>query len=227
MSGPSRDGLTGRRGIRDHGEGVKTLSVRRYRITFLLLVACCLVAGYVVGDAATGSASPAQERPCNAPYGCPPTSPPPGPVLACPGLDPRQGPPGTQVTATVTGVDPPGATVTILFDASPVASGEASGGTAQITFTVPASAEPRAHSVTAVAPNGSAKCGPGASGFTVTAAAGENRGDGAGNGPSGRSGAGGLARTGITIGALLAAALLLIIVGRVLVEESRRRRSAS
>ena len=145
-------------------------------------------------------------------------------------MQPRQGAPGTQVTVTVTGVEPATAEVTVRFDGAVVATGDAVGGTAQLTFTVPSDAANGNHSVTASAPNGTANCGSGNSGFVVTGGDSEVLGGGQDRSPGGGGGSGGggdgagggsLARTGFSILGFVLAALVLIVAGRQLQHRSR------
>ena len=194
----------------DMGMDVSPGARTRRWFALVALTATALTLVGLAGSPAAAQAPP----PCNDPYGCPPIIDPGSLPPECPTLAPSQGAVGTTVTATVTGVDPPNATVTILFDGSPVGSGTAAGGTAQVSFNVPA-ATTGPHTVTAVAPNGSVTCG---TGFTVVSGTGTPRSGGPG------SGGGSLARTGFTVLGLLLLAALLVLVGRAMVESSRRSR---
>ena len=195
-------------------------------VTGMLVVAGLLAAG----PTSAQQGGPPSSRPCNAPYGCPPTSPPGGGGPPSCSMAPDRGSPGTRVTATVTGVVPANGNVTITFDGAPVGSGTASGGTAVIEFTVPADASNGSHPVVAVAPNGSDNCGNGNAGFTVVGGddaqvlgGGTARGGASGGSGSSDGGRGNLALTGFTIVGFLAAAAMLFLAGKALLEQSRRR----
>lgn len=165
------------------------------------------------------------------------TAPPVAPQPTC-NIGVETAVPGQTLTAEVAFV-PHGATVRILIDGveagrgtAPLAAQSAGGGVrfdgarlpAQVSttslsigFQVPADIEPGPHSVTAVGPTFTVRCGPNPDGILQVLATTDGQGDGS-------SGGGSLPKTGVTLALLLVLAVLALLVGRALLRASRRRR---
>ena len=164
--------------------------------------------------------APAASAQSDDPYGSTSsTAPPPSGAVSC-NVEPSQGSPGTNVTATVDGVDF-GSQIQINFGGEVVAGTTApsafqSGTTAvELSFAVPDRA-PGDYVVTAVGPDFTVTCGPDVEGvFAVLAASESTTGDG-GSGP--------LAFTGANLLVLVVAGLVALTVGVALVRRSQNRK---
>ena len=191
---------------------------RERALVALVAAAFALVAGLLIlpradANPASVAAPLATVTTCDN-YGCGTSSTQPQINATC-SLSTLSAAPGTKVTGTVNNI-PAGADVSLLFDGSVVASGNAdAGGQAVLSFNVPANASVGTHTV--VFSGAGFSCdATGGAGFSVVAGTSQNRGSGS------------LSKTGIEVGVYLAIALALILVGLQLVRMARaRRRHAS
>jgi len=213
-------------------------STRRHGVKGLAAVVAIVSAiGVTIVVDATNAAAANRQEPCSSIYGCPPTTPPPGPQVSCSisAEAAAVGDPvivtvvnvvvGTEISLSIDGVVIAKSTATAdgqgnqtaaaLAPAGHLAARAAELGGAVIKFTVPSSLSPGKH--TLVVFGAGFSCSPTANGFAVL-------GSEVTRGELPRSDSGSLARTGLQIALFLAIALVLILAGYMLVKEAQRRR---